>query len=147
MKPDDVELIYRLSPMQQAMLFHSLYAPGSGVYVVQMSLRLAGRLEVAAFERAWREVVRRHAILRTAFHWQGLEQPQQVVHRQVELGLARESWRGLSAVEQRARLERYRDGDRERGFDLSEPPLMRLALFELDAEVHQLVWSQHHLLL
>jgi len=49
MKSDDVELIYKLSPMQQAMLFHSLYAPGSGVYVVQMSFRLTGRLDVGAF--------------------------------------------------------------------------------------------------
>ena len=31
--------------MQQAMLFHSLNAPGSGVYVLQMSLRLTGRLK------------------------------------------------------------------------------------------------------
>jgi len=39
----DIELIYELSPMQQAMLFHSLYSPGSGVYVLQMSLRLTDR--------------------------------------------------------------------------------------------------------
>src|SRR3954451_21749487 len=115
MKPDDVELIYKLSPMQQAMLFHSLYAPGSGVYVVQMSFRLSGRLEVAAFERAWREVVERHGILRTGFHWEELEQPVQVVHRHVEAAVARESWRGLAAGEQRARLGRYRDAATEAG--------------------------------
>src|SRR5436305_9223405 len=117
MDPDDVELIYTLSPMQQAMLFHSLYAPGSGVYIVQMSLQLAGRLDVAAFERAWREVVGRHGILRTAFHWEELEQPVQVVYRQVEAVVAREPWRGLAPCEQRARLERYRDTVRERGFE------------------------------
>src|SRR5436309_14536825 len=147
MNPDDVELIYKLSPMQQAMLFHSLYAPGSGVYVVQMGLRLTGPLDVAAFERAWRAVVERHGILRTAFHWEELEQPVQVVHRRVEAAVARECWCGLAAGEQRARLKGYRDADRERGFELSAPPLMRLALFELDSGVHQLVWSQHHLLL
>jgi hypothetical protein len=57
MEPDDIEFIYKFSPIQQAMLFHSLYAPGSGVYVVQMNLELTGRLDVPALERAWREVL------------------------------------------------------------------------------------------
>jgi hypothetical protein len=145
MAPDDVELIYELSPMQQAMLFHSLYAPGSGVYVIQLSLRLTGRLDVSAFERAWRRLVERHDILRTGFFWEDLEKPLQVVYREVGLRVARESWRGLEAGEREARLAAYLDADRERGFDLSAPPLMRLALIELDEDVHQLVWSQHHI--
>src|SRR5689334_12520511 len=147
MRPDDIETIYKLSPMQQAMLFHSLLAPGSGVYVVQTSLRLTGPLDAEAFARAWSEVLERHGVLRTAFHWEGLEQPVQVVHRRVDLPIARASWRGLPEAEQRSRLESYLAAERERGFDLSAPPLLRLALFELDPGVHQLVWSQHHLLL
>src|SRR4051812_36595846 len=143
---NEVELIYKLSPMQQAMLFHSLYAPDSGVYVIQLSLRLSGRLDVAAFERAWHYVVARHGILRTAFFWENQEKPRQVVFRRVNLEMTRESWRGLDAGEQQARLRRYLDADRGQGFELGTAPLMRLALFELAAEEHQLVWTLHHLL-
>src|SRR5215208_6527264 len=135
MSTEDVEFIYKLSPMQQAMLFHSLYAPGSGVYIIQLSLRLTGRLDVTAFARAWQELVDRHGVLRTAFYWEDLEQPLQVVHRQVELRPMHESWRGLGEDEQRTRLESYLCSDREQGFDLAEPPLMRLALFELAPDV------------
>ncbi|HZF12149.1 MAG TPA: condensation domain-containing protein, partial [Thermoanaerobaculia bacterium] len=142
----DVELLCELSPMQQAMLFHSLLAPGSGVYVVQLALRLTGPLDVLALERAFQHVVARHGILRTAFHWEDLEKPLQVVYRAVDLGIARESWRGLDLAEQQARLARYLDADRERGFELTAAPLMRLALFALGSGVHQLVWTQHHLL-
>jgi amino acid adenylation domain-containing protein len=141
----EVELIYELSPMQQAMLFHSLYAPGSGIYILQLSLRLTGRLDVPAFERAWRLLLRRHDALRTAFFWEDLEKPLQVVYREVPLEIARESWRGLDADAREARLAAFLDADRERGFDLSAPPLMRLALIELEEGVHQLVWSQHHM--
>jgi amino acid adenylation domain-containing protein len=145
--PNDIEQIYELSPLQQAMLFHSLYAPGSGVYVLQMSLRLTGRLDVPAFERAWQRVVERHAILRTGFFWEDLEKPLQVVYRQIGLPVTRVSCCGLGADAQRTRLAEYLESDRERGFDPTAAPLMRLALFELGPGVHQLVWSQHHLVI
>ena len=61
----NIEAIYPLSPMQQGMLFHSLYAPESGVYIEQMTLILKGDVNVAAFESAWQTVVDRYSILRT----------------------------------------------------------------------------------
>jgi amino acid adenylation domain-containing protein len=143
----EIELIYELSPMQQAMLFHSVYSPGSGVYVLQMSLRLTGPLHLGAFERAWRHVAARHAILRTAFFWEDLDKPMQVVYQEPSLEVARSSWRDAGPDEQRARLARHLAADRELGFDLTAPPLMRVALFELGPDVHQLVWTVHHLLI
>ncbi len=94
MNPDNIQTIHELSPMQQAMLFHSLMAPGSGVYVLQMSLRLTGGIDLPAFERAWRHLVARHSILRTAFFWEDLETPRQVVFREVGLEIEHSSWRG-----------------------------------------------------
>ena len=44
---------YPLSPMQQGMLFHSVYEAGTGVYVEQLACRLEGPLDVNAFQRAW----------------------------------------------------------------------------------------------
>jgi len=146
MESSNIELIYELSSMQQAMLFHSLYAPGSGVYVIQMSLRLTGRLDVSVFERAWQRVIERHAILRTAFFWEDLEKPLQVVYRQAGLEVARASWSGIGPDERKARLSHFLESERDRGFDLAEAPLMRLALFELEERVHQMVWTLHHVL-
>jgi len=61
----NIEDVYPLSPMQQGMLFHSLFAPASGVYIQQPNYELHGNLDISAFERAW-QVVDRHPILRTA---------------------------------------------------------------------------------
>src|SRR3990172_4448771 len=94
-----------------------------------------------------REMVRRHAILRTGVLGEGLKEPVQVVHREVELPLERQDWLGASESEQRARLEALLESDRRRGFDLSRPPLMRLMLIRRADRVHELVWSFHHLLL
>ncbi|MCP4654120.1 MAG: non-ribosomal peptide synthetase, partial [bacterium] len=97
--------------------------------------------------RAWQQMVDRHAALRSSFHWEEVKKPVQVVYRQLEVTLERSSWRGLEPAEQRRRLTACLNADRERGFDLGAPPLMRLALFELDEGVFQFVWSYHHLYL
>ena len=115
--------------------------------MVQFRCRLGGPLHDAAFERAWQGVLRRHPILRTSFHWREAEKPLQVVHRSVPLSLHREDWRGRSPRAQEDALHAYLARDRRLGFPLEEAPLLRLALFRLADETHELVWSLHHLLL
>ena len=124
MSKRNIEAVYPLSPMQQGMLFHSLYAPESGVYFEQLSCTLRGDLDVAAFERAWQRVVERHPILRTSFVWKRLDKTLQVVHRRVELPLEKQDWRGLSPDEQEAQLEAFLQAERRRGFNLAQPPLL-----------------------
>jgi amino acid adenylation domain-containing protein len=142
----NIEDIYPLSPMQQGMLFHSLYAPETGVYFEQSVWTLRGRLNVPAFRRAWQQVINRHSALRTTFLWEELDEPLQVVHRSVKVPLVQRDWRHLPAGEQRTELETFLRADRERGFDLSSVPLMRLAIFQTEEETHQFMWSHHHLL-
>ena len=143
---NDVNEGYPLSPMQQGMLFHSLSAPHSGVDIEQILCTLPEKLNVAAFRQAWERVVERHAILRTGFRVAGLE-PQQEVHRQVRLHFEQKDWRGLTEREQEGRLDAYLQAERRRGFELSVPPLMRLALFHAGEAKHVLAWTFHHLLL
>ncbi|MDZ8084001.1 MAG: amino acid adenylation domain-containing protein [Nostoc sp. DedQUE12b] len=143
----NIEDIYPLSPMQQGMLFESLYAPDSGVYFEQLSFTLKGELNVVAFEQAWQQVVARHSILRTAFVWEQLTQPLQIVYRQVDINLNRHDWQRLSAQDQQEQLELFLHSQRQQGFQLSLAPLMHLALIQLSANIYQFVWSSHHLLL
>ena len=86
-KSRQIEAIYPLSPMQQGMLFHTIYDPSSGVYFHQVKCVLEGELDTASLRDAWQRVLDRHAILRTAFVWEHRKQPLQVVHRQVRLAV------------------------------------------------------------
>ncbi|HEX6289611.1 MAG TPA: amino acid adenylation domain-containing protein [Herpetosiphonaceae bacterium] len=147
MSADQIENIYELSPMQQGMLFHSTTVPGSGVYVEQVSCVLHGALDIAAFERAWQEIVARHPILRTAFYWENLEKPLQVVYRSVPVRVERQDWRDLSPEEQASSLAAYLASERQRGFELSQPPLLRLTLARIADDAYRFVWSHHHILL
>src|SRR5256885_16161304 len=147
MKTETVESAYRLSPMQQGMLLHSLRSQQNGVAIEQMLCTLPEALDVPMFKRAWEQVVERHTALRTSFHWEGLDAPLQRVHHGVRIHCEQKDWRGLAAPEQRRRLEAYLDADRRRGFELTAPPLLRLALIRTGEANYQFVWTVHHLLL
>jgi amino acid adenylation domain-containing protein len=137
-----IEAAYPLSPMQQGLLFHSLSAPGSGVYVAQLTARLSPDVDPDALERAWRILIERHEVLRASFRWDGVE-PLQEVHAHVDVRIERCDWRDRDAGAQRTWLEH----DRERGFDLDAAPLMRLTLADLAGGDRLLVWTHHHILI
>lgn len=146
MNMDNVEDIYRLSPMQQGMLFHTLHAPESGVYFEQLGLELRNELDVPAFKRAWQWVLDRHPALRSGFLWEGLEEPLQVVYRALEMPWIEDDWRGLDATAQRERFDALLGDERARGLELSQAPLMRCLLLRTSDESWRWVWNYHHLL-
>jgi amino acid adenylation domain-containing protein/non-ribosomal peptide synthase protein (TIGR01720 family) len=143
---EHIEDMYPLSPMQQGMLFHSVYDAGLQVYFVRSVHTLKGKLRPVEFKQAWEGVVQRHPIFRTAFVWEGLDEPIQVVFREARLPFEELDWSDTGVVEREARLEAFLKADRERGFPLAEPPLIRLALIRLSPDEYRLVWSCHHIL-
>ena len=138
-----VEDLYPLSPMQAGMLFHSLYEREGSAYVTQLRVDVQG-LEVERFRQAWQAVLERHEILRTGFLAQG-ERPLQWVARQAQVPLRVED--GRRWEDMAGGLDALAREELERGFDLAQPPLLRLVLVRTGAQAHHLVWTNHHLLL
>ena len=142
----NIEAIYPLSPMQQGMLFHSMHAPETGVYIIQWCCTFE-KLDPQAFAQAWQAMIDRHAILRTAFVWQGLEEMLQVVGEHVELPWTELDWRLLPSEEQQTRMAALLEQDRSRGFEINHAPLMRFILIRLTDQATRFIWSFHHALL
>jgi hypothetical protein len=147
MDPRLVEDVVALAPNQLGMLFQILANPGSAIYLEQMVGALRGPLDADAFHQAWQLAVDRHDTLRSAFVWQGLRQPVQVVHRAAAVEMRQLDWRGLAAAEQAVRTERFLADDRRRGFDLACPPLTRICLLRLADDLYTLVWTSYHLVI
>src|SRR5258708_37600681 len=100
----DAEAAYPLSPMQHGMLFHSLYAPHSGVYLQQVVGTLHHGLNVPAFREAWQKTVSRHPVLRISFRHEGLPAPLQEVHTEVEMPFEVEDWSQLPIPDRTRKL-------------------------------------------
>src|SRR3954471_12604580 len=121
---ENLEDLYQLSPMQLGMLFHSLEAPETGVYFEQSVFTIEGPLDLSSFERAWQAVINRHSILRSAFLWQNLDSPVQVVHRHLDVAMDKQDWRNRPVESQNQLLDEYLSADRNRGFDIEKAPLI-----------------------
>ena len=139
--------IYALSPIQAGMLFHRLFDADSSAYFDQFSCRLSGDVSPLLLQKAWQGLVDRHPVLRTSFHWEGLEHPVQVVHSDVTLPWELLDWRNLELAAQIRRWQEFLDADRAKGFDPATAPMMRVTLARVSETDYFCCWSHHHLLL
>jgi surfactin family lipopeptide synthetase C len=143
---NNIDDLYELSPLQQGMLFHTLYAPTSEAYFEQLLGIISGKLNFPAFVRAWEAVVARHPALRSSFYWEEIAKPLQMVSKQVDLPWTELDWRQLTPEAQQQQLADLLAKDRQIGFDLSVAPVMRFTIIQLAQQSYQFIWSHHHLL-
>ena len=136
--------MYPLSPAQKGMLFHSIEDSGNDLYINQVSLPISG-LDIKAFVGAWAAVIARHEVLRTSFHWVGLDEPVQIVHAQAHMPM-REIDARVDAAPDRVAGEVARE-ELVAGFDLTQAPLHRMVLVRLTSSSYQMIWTSHHLLM
>ncbi|WP_438016891.1 amino acid adenylation domain-containing protein [Sorangium sp. So ce315] len=143
----DAEDAYPIAMLQAGMLFHSQRDPGAALYHDAFSFHLEMALDDARFEQALREVVERHALLRTSFDFVRYDEPLQVVHRAAAVPLTIEDLRHVPACEQEAWLDDWLEGERRRPFPFASPPLLRVTLHRRTDETVQLSLVFHHAIL
>jgi hypothetical protein len=99
-------------------------------------VRLEGPLDAARLEAGWRELLRRHELLRARFPSDG-DRP--------EVQIGREPARVLAVRElsDEAEVAKLIEADSARPFDLEHGPVHRATLFRLGAERHVLFFNFH----
>jgi acyl carrier protein len=142
-----IEAIYTLSPQQLGMLFESLHTAGSGTHIEQKTFMFDGRWNMAAWRESWQQVVDWHPALRTAFVWRNQKEPLQAVISHVDIPFEQHDLGDLDESLRQERLAAILREDRERGFALSQAPLMRLAAIRMSGTAWVAVWTHHHILL
>lgn len=114
--------------------------------LIHASLPVAGPINLAAFQAAFKELIRRHEPLRTSFQTDNDGTPQQVVHAQWEMELPCHDVTNLNSTEQDAFIQKLVQGQRQDQFDFSRLPLFRVALVKLAETEHRLVVTTTHLI-
>ncbi|HEV7506854.1 MAG TPA: non-ribosomal peptide synthase/polyketide synthase [Thermoanaerobaculia bacterium] len=133
-----------LSFAQERLWFLDQLERGTPFYNLSGALRLSGDLQVEALAAALREVVRRHAALRTRFVSEA-GRPVQRIEAAVAFDLPAIDLRGLSAAEREIQARRLASAHARRPFSLDNPPLLRASLLRLGEDEHILLYAMHHI--
>ncbi len=123
---NNIQDIYALSPLQDGILFHHLLANEGDPYLLAGQMVFADRTLLDRYLVAVQRVVDRHDILRTAFIWQELSVPAQVVWRQAPLSVTELDLDPADEPIGEQLAQRF--NPRRYSLDLSEAPLMRFVV-------------------
>lgn len=147
MNKKNIEDIYGLSAMQEGMLYHSVKNDSKSMYIEQFSCKLIGSINEVYFWQAWQKVIDDNTVLRTAFIWEGVKKPVQVVLKKCEVAYMQMDWQGLLEEKIEMEYEKFLRNDRNMGFQLENAPLMRFALIQIKEDLHYFVWTFHHIIM
>src|SRR5690625_2967644 len=140
----NIEEILPLSPLQEGMLFHSIYDESEvDVYTGQFVMDLVGHVDRDALYTAAEGLLKRHSNLRVGFRYEGLSEPVQVVARSVKVPWRDEDVSQAADVE--AAAAELVKQDRWGRFDLRRSPLVRFMLNRLGGYRYRLAMTNHHL--
>ena len=130
---------------QQRLWFLHRLEPENSAYNIPAVFRLGGRLNVAAMEKSFHEIVRRHEALRTTFSFIEGE-PKQIISSIAPSAMSMVDLRRLEESARESELWRRLAEETRRYFDLEKGPLFQVSLLLIDDEDCVLIINMHHII-
>lgn len=115
------------------------------MYNLLNTLRISGKLNLKAFEKAVQFLIQRHQSFRTSFVTQE-DLPKQVILDKVEFTLESVDLQAYELSEKEHRMNEYIDAISSTEFDLSQPPLIRVAVVRTAENENIVCFCIHHII-
>jgi hypothetical protein len=146
-EPVEEKDAYALSSAQKRLYILQQMNAHNLSYNMPQAVILEGRTGKEKLESTFRQLIRRHESLRTSFHIVG-EEPVQVVHStgSIDFLIEYHQMAEAGATETVGMDVEAVLTDFVRAFDLSQAPLLRVELIQLENEKHLLLMDMHHII-
>ena len=130
-----------LSFFQQRLWFTHQYLPDQQTtYNIPWALEIVGPLDVAVLRKAFAVMIGRHEILRTSFHLpEGQDEPVQSIADDLTIEIPL-----IDVVAEQ--VQQYAREHAGHVFDLTQLPLLKVAVLRLQAQKHLLLINMHHII-
>ncbi|MGA8944245.1 MAG: amino acid adenylation domain-containing protein, partial [Thermoactinomyces sp.] len=138
--------ILSLSPMQEAILFHSLFDKGNS-YFKQLLIQAEGDFKPELFEKSLNLLIDRYEIFRTAFLYKKVKKPRQVILKERKIKILYEDISHLPDEEKEQQIRARIKQDQDQPFDLLKDVLLRVTVLKTGTRRFQIIFSSHHILL
>jgi len=144
---ENIQDVLGLAPMQMGMLLHHARHTDTTAYIEQFDFVMAGSVDEHALQKAFEMIVRKYSVLRTIFSYRKTDTPKQLVMRKREahIDVVRLGASDQETLEQE--VDRYKDDDKKKGFDLSKDLLIRIALLQRSDDKCHVILTFHHIIM
>ncbi|MBU3162817.1 amino acid adenylation domain-containing protein, partial [Clostridium estertheticum] len=143
---DNIKNIYPLAPMQEGMLYHTLYDNKSDAYNEELVIKIKGQLDIELLKQSFNRLVERHDILRTAFDYENFNRSMQIVFYKRKADV-----KYVDISDEKFVKEDYIDkvvkNDKKQGFDLNKDVLIKLTIIKTQEDVYNLILNNHHIIM
>ena len=133
----------KISYPQQGRLFLELLNPGTAVNNLSVFLQIKGKLDIVALDKSANQILARHEILRTRFSF-GLGIPTADISNDLKITISIINLKKFDNKDQETEVRRLAEKEVLQPFNLSQAPLIRLKLYELDNDKSLLLVIAHH---
>ncbi|KAF9154436.1 hypothetical protein BGX20_004685, partial [Mortierella sp. AD010] len=140
----NIKDIYALSPLQEGILFHHAMAAEGDPYLVATLMLFDNKSALDCYLVALQKVIDRHDIFRSAFVWEQLSSPAQVVLHRAQMSITEMSLNPANGPVSEQLLERFNP----RGFriNLAQAPLVRAVVTKESDDRWVLLQLVHHII-
>ncbi|MBL3658743.1 non-ribosomal peptide synthetase/type I polyketide synthase [Fulvivirga sediminis] len=128
---------YPLSAQQERMLVLNKLSPQSTNYNISTAKMIIGDLDIDRVEKAFNQIIDKHEILRTTFHEENGSY-YQLVRNEVDFVVETIKSEEVNVDE---RIDNF-----IKPYNLSEGPLLRVAVMTVEKDRHYLVLDMHHII-
>ena len=139
----NIENIYKLTPLQEGMLFHQMLNETHTEYVLQTIFN-SKNINADVLRDTLDLLSEKHEVLRTIFVVRKVKAPVQIILRKRQIELSIVDLSGDLNIQDT--LEKLKASDIVRGFDLEKDSLLRITLVKMGCEGCRLIWSMHHII-
>ena len=134
-----------LSFAQESLWFLHQLQPENVSDHLYVGFRINGPLQIDSLKRSFKEIVKRHEILRTTFP--GVDgKPVQIITSQLNLNISEIDLSNLSGSEKAEEAQRLAIAEAQKPFEFESEHLLRVKLLILGKDEYILLFTMHHII-
>ena len=147
MKREDIQSIFPLSGVQQAILIHGLQGGGLDSGMIQVRFRIDGTVDDPTMADAWQDVIDRHDGLRATIQIPKTQKPMVVVAKSAFIEVTYHDLRNETDAKQPNKVAEMVAADTRRALPLNAAPASRLSVLRMGDCHREYIWTAQKIFL
>jgi amino acid adenylation domain-containing protein/thioester reductase-like protein len=136
---------YPLSFAQQRLWFLDQWKEINSTYNINGCFKITGDVNFNFLEKSFKEIIKRHEILRTTFVSKN-GTPSQIINDDIEFSAQQLEIQDITVEEQEKLVSQLAQQEFKYKFNLETGPLLRVTLLKLNQNVYVLIITIHHII-